>query len=407
MTHSKPKILLGISGGIAAYKTPNLVRRLREQGAEVRVVLTQGAKAFVTEMALQAVAGTPVASELLDPATESAMGHIELARWADQIIIAPASANLIARLAHGFADDLLTTCVLASEAPIMLCPAMNKVMYQHPATQANLAQLTARGVTLFGPEAGDQACGEVGLGRMPEPEAIAAHWQQQYAYPNRVPLLAGQRLLITAGPTREALDPVRYLSNYSSGKMGFALAEQAQRLGAQVTLIAGPVALATPANVTRIDVVSAQQMHDAVLERVAQTDLFIGCAAVADYRAATIAEGKIKKTQQPNLTIELVRNPDILAAVASHPERPYTVGFAAETHNVEQYARDKLQRKKLDMIAANDVSVANQGFNANHNALILYWENGQQDLGHSSKQDQALRLLTTIAEQRAADENAN
>ncbi|WP_298440724.1 bifunctional phosphopantothenoylcysteine decarboxylase/phosphopantothenate--cysteine ligase CoaBC [uncultured Ferrimonas sp.] len=403
MSQSKPKILLGISGGIAAYKAPNLVRRLRDQGADVRVVLTQGAKAFVTEMSLQAVSGYPVVHDVLDPATESAMGHIDLARWADQVIIAPASANLIARLAHGMADDLLTTCVLATEAPVMVCPAMNKVMYQHPATQANLTLLAQRGVELYGPASGDQACGDVGPGRMPEAEEIAAHWAQQQQQPQ---LLAGKKLLLTAGPTREALDPVRYISNHSSGKMGFALAEQATQLGAEVTVIAGPVALPTPAGVTRINVESAQQMLDAVLAQVEQQDIFIGCAAVADYRAATVAEGKIKKSKD-SMTIELVRNPDILATVASHSARPYTVGFAAETHNVEQYARDKLSRKKLDLIAANDVSKSGQGFNADNNALILYWHNGERSLGHSSKAEQARLLLTTIADRLPANENAN
>ncbi|SHI20954.1 bifunctional phosphopantothenoylcysteine decarboxylase/phosphopantothenate--cysteine ligase CoaBC [Ferrimonas marina] len=401
----KANVLLGVSGGIAAYKTPNLVRRLKEQGADVRVVLTKGAQAFVTEMALQAVSGNPVVHDVLDPATESAMGHIDLARWADTVIIAPGSANLIARLAAGMADDLLTTAVLATEAPVVLCPAMNKVMWQHPATQANLALLAQRGVAMFGPDAGDQACGEVGLGRMPEPEAIAEHWRDHYRDGGHQPL-KGKRLLLTAGPTREALDPVRYLSNHSSGKMGFALADQAQRMGAEVTLISGPVSLPTPQGVNRIDVESAEQMLAAVMDNLAGQDVFVGCAAVADYRPVAVAEGKIKKSEAA-MTVELVRNPDILATVAQQAKRPFTVGFAAETHNVEQYARDKLARKGLDLIAANDVSQPGQGFNANANALTLYWNEGAKDLGHSDKADQARQLLETIAQRLPADENAN
>ncbi|WP_028116428.1 bifunctional phosphopantothenoylcysteine decarboxylase/phosphopantothenate--cysteine ligase CoaBC [Ferrimonas senticii] len=405
MSQAKPKILLGVSGGIAAYKAPILVRRLRDQGAEVRVILTKGAQAFVTEMSLQAVSGYPVVHDVLDPATENATGHIDLARWADQVIIAPASANLIARLANGMADDLLTTCVLATTAPVMVCPAMNMVMYQHPATQANLQILAQRGVELYGPASGDQACGDVGPGRMPEPEQIAAHWAQ-----SQTPqLLAGKKLLLTAGPTREALDPVRYISNHSSGKMGFAIAEQAVRMGAEVTLVSGPVNLPTPAGVNRVDVESAEQMLAAVMARIDQQQIFIGCAAVADYRAANVAEHKIKKQNQASdeLTIQLVRNPDILATVASHTKRPFTVGFAAETNDVEQYALDKLKRKKLDLIAANDVSKAGQGFNADSNALTLFWLDGQQHLGHSTKADQAQQLLTTIAKRLPADENSN
>ncbi|GAA4894465.1 bifunctional phosphopantothenoylcysteine decarboxylase/phosphopantothenate--cysteine ligase CoaBC [Ferrimonas pelagia] len=401
---SKANILLGVSGGIAAYKTPNLVRRLREQGADVRVVLTQGAKAFVTEMSLQAVSGHPVVRDVLDPATESAMGHIDLARWADTVIIAPASANVIARMAAGMADDLLTTAVLATEAPVMLYPAMNKVMYQHPATQANLALLAERGVQVIDPDAGDQACGDIGPGRMPEPETIAAQWAQAQR-PEAQPL-AGKKLLLTAGPTREALDPVRYISNHSSGKMGFAIAQQAQALGAEVTLVSGPVNLATPSGIQRIDVESAEQMMDAVLAALPGQDIFIGCAAVADYRAANVAAGKIKKSQDA-MTIELVRNPDILATVAQQAQRPYTVGFAAETHNVEQYARDKLARKKLDLIAANDVSQPGQGFNADGNALTLYWHDGHHSLGHSDKADQARQLLLTIAKRLPTDENTD
>ncbi|MBY5994094.1 bifunctional phosphopantothenoylcysteine decarboxylase/phosphopantothenate--cysteine ligase CoaBC [Ferrimonas balearica] len=400
MSQTNRNILLGISGGIAAYKAPILVRRLREQGANVRVVLTKGAKAFVTPMSLQAVSGHPVVDDILDPATESAMGHIDLARWADEVIIAPASANLVARLAAGMADDLLTTACLATTAPVILAPAMNQQMYLHPATQANLATLERRGVTLWGPDSGDQACGEVGPGRMWEPDAIVAAWLEWVAERSAPQPLAGQRLLLTAGPTREALDPVRFLSNHSSGKMGFALAAEAARMGAEVTLVAGPVALPTPAGVTRIDVESAQQMLDAVMAALPGQEIFIGCAAVADYRPVAVADNKIKKANA-RMTVELERNPDILATVASQPQRPFTVGFAAETDNVEQYARDKLTRKGLDLIAANDVSQPGQGFNANDNALTLYWADGHKSLGHSDKRQQARLLLETIADHKA------
>ncbi|TKB56296.1 bifunctional phosphopantothenoylcysteine decarboxylase/phosphopantothenate--cysteine ligase CoaBC [Ferrimonas aestuarii] len=390
----KPRnIVLGISGGIAAYKAPILVRRLKETGADVRVVLSGGAKAFVTPMSLQAVSGHPVAHDLLDPAAELGMGHIELARWADEVILAPASANLIARIAGGMADELITTLCLATEAPIRVCPAMNQVMYQAQATQDNLAVLKQRGMTLWGPASGDQACGEVGPGRMLEPEEITA---LSLAAASEEQPLAGTSLLLTAGPTREALDPVRYLSNHSSGKMGFAIAEQAQRLGAKVTLVAGPVSLPTPAGVTRIDVESAQQMLDAVMAQVEEHQLFIGCAAVADYRPIAVADNKIKKSAE-SMMVEMVRNPDILATVAAHSKRPFTVGFAAETQDVAHYAMDKLKRKNLDMIAANDVSKPEQGFNADSNALTLYWDGGSQALGYSGKSDQAKQLLLAIA----------
>ncbi|SDJ91694.1 Phosphopantothenate-cysteine ligase /Phosphopantothenoylcysteine decarboxylase [Ferrimonas sediminum] len=390
-------IVLGISGGIAAYKAPIIVRRLKETGADVRVVLSGGAKAFVTPMSLQAVSGHAVAHDLLDPAAEQGMGHIELARWADEVIIAPASANFLARLAAGMADELITAVCLATEAPIRICPAMNQVMYQAQATQANLATLKARGVTQWGPASGDQACGEVGPGRMPEPEEITALSLAAATEAAAPRPLAGKKLLLTAGPTREALDPVRYLSNHSSGKMGFALAEQARQLGAEVTLVSGPVSLATPAGVTRIDVQSAQQMLDAVMAEVDQQHIFIGCAAVADYRPVSVADNKIKKSKD-TLTIEMVRNPDILATVAGHSKRPFTVGFAAETNDVEHYALDKLARKQLDMIAANDVSKPGQGFNADSNALTLYWQGGHKSLGHSDKASQARQLLLTIAD---------
>ncbi|MBY6187948.1 bifunctional phosphopantothenoylcysteine decarboxylase/phosphopantothenate--cysteine ligase CoaBC [Marinobacter hydrocarbonoclasticus] len=395
MSLSNRNILLGVSGGIAAYKAPILVRRLREQGANVRVVLTKGAKAFVTPMSLQAVSGHPVVDDILDPATESAMGHIDLARWADAVIVAPASANLVARLSAGMADDLLTTACLATTAPLYLAPAMNQQMYLHAATQANLSTLERRGVTLWGPDSGDQACGEVGPGRMWEPEAIVAATIEALADP--VKPLAGKKVLLTAGPTREALDPVRFLSNHSSGKMGFALAEQAVAMGAEVTLVSGPVALPTPSGVRRIDVESAEEMLEAVMQSLPGQDIFIGCAAVADYRPVAVADNKIKKSNE-RMVVELVRNPDILATVAQQSPRPFTVGFAAETDNVEQYARDKMARKGLDLIAANDVSKPGQGFNASHNALTLYWPEGHKSLGYSDKTQQARLMLDTIAD---------
>lgn len=391
------RILLGISGGIAAYKCAELTRRLRERGAEVRVVMTHAAKEFITPLTMQAVSGHPVADSLLDPAAEASMGHIELAKWADLILLAPATADLIARLAAGMGNDLLTTLVLASDAPIAVSPAMNQQMYRHQATQENIATLARRGATIWGPAAGEQACGDIGPGRMLEPLALVAQCEAMFA-PKP---LAGKKLLLTAGPTREALDPVRYMTNHSSGKMGFALAEAAATLGAEVTLVSGPVALATPANVTRIDVQSALDMHAVVMAHAQQHDIFIGCAAVADYRPELVAEHKIKKTEQSEtLTVTLVKNPDIIASVAGLSERrPFTIGFAAETQDVETYALGKLNKKKLDMICANDVSLAGQGFNSNDNALTVYWANGQQALPLSSKRELAHALLLLIHHQ--------
>ncbi|PKG56772.1 bifunctional phosphopantothenoylcysteine decarboxylase/phosphopantothenate--cysteine ligase CoaBC [Shewanella sp. GutDb-MelDb] len=387
------KVLLGIGGGIAAYKSADLVRKLKDRGADVRVVMSQSAQQFITPLTLQALSGYPVATDLLDPTAEASMGHIELARWADLIIIAPATANLIARMSIGMADELITTTCLATEAPIVLCPAMNQQMYRNAATQANLKTVAQRGFTIWGPDSGSQACGEVGPGRMLEPVAIAERAEQLLG----PKLLDGVSLLLTAGPTREAIDPVRYISNHSSGKMGFALASVAAEMGATVTLVAGPVNLATPANVTRIDVGSAQEMLDAVIPEVENHQIFIGCAAVADYRIADIAESKIKKSAE-QMQLALVRNPDILATVASHAKRPFTVGFAAETNDVEQYAKGKLVRKKLDMIAANDVSNSNIGFNSDNNALSVFWHGGATHLPPVDKQTLAKQLLTLIAE---------
>lgn len=400
MSLTNKNVLLGIGGGIAAYKSADLVRRLKERGFDVRVVMSQSAMEFITPLTLQALSGHPVASSLLDPAAEAAMGHIELARWADLVIIAPATANLLARINAGMADELITTTCLATEAPIALCPAMNQQMYRNLATQANLTSLASRGLTLWGPASGSQACGEVGPGRMLEPLEIAELASDFFETKEvSAQLLAGQSVLITAGPTREAIDPVRYISNHSSGKMGFALAKAAADMGATVTLVSGPVNLSTPEGVTRIDVESAKNMLDAVMDNVDKKDIFIGCAAVADYRISDIATCKIKKSTE-EMQLALVRNPDILATVASLPNRPFVVGFAAETHDVEAYARDKLKRKNLNMIAANDVSIAGLGFNADANALRVFWPHGSQDLPATDKLTLARQLLSLIVKEK-------
>ncbi|OOE87404.1 bifunctional 4'-phosphopantothenoylcysteine decarboxylase/phosphopantothenoylcysteine synthetase [Salinivibrio siamensis] len=388
------RILLGMGGGIAAYKCADLTRRLIERGATVKVVMTHAAKEFITPLTMQAVSGHPVSDSLLDPAAEASMGHIELAKWADLVLIAPATADLIARIHAGMGNDLLTTVCLATDAPLAIAPAMNQQMYRAQATQVNLRGLRARGCLIWGPDSGAQACGDVGLGRMLEPLALVAECER-WAGPKP---LSGKRVMITAGPTREALDPVRYLSNHSSGKMGYALAEAAASLGADVTLVSGPVALSAPAGITRIDVTSAQQMHDAVHERITDQDIFIGCAAVADYRPQHIAEQKMKKqVDKDAMTVTMVKNPDIIASVAgltSH--RPFTVGFAAETQDVATYARDKLARKKLDMICANDVSQSDQGFNSDRNALHLFWPGGDQALPVEEKRLLARNVMAHI-----------
>jgi phosphopantothenoylcysteine decarboxylase / phosphopantothenate---cysteine ligase len=389
---SNRHILLGVTGGIAAYKSAELVRRLQDQGAEVRVVMTRAAQEFITPLTLQALSGNAVHTDLLDPAAEAAMGHIELARWADLVLIAPASADFIARLAHGRADDLLTTLCLATPAPIAVAPAMNQGMWRDAATQSNIALLRTRAIAVLGPAEGSQACGDVGPGRLLEPDRLAGLAAD--LFPSR--LLDGKRVLITAGPTREALDPVRYISNHSSGKMGFALAQAAVDAGAQVTLIAGPVALRTPERVVRVDVESAQQMFDAVMERQPNCDVFIAAAAVADYRPAHIAADKIKK-QAEEMVITLVRNPDIVASVAQTRPKPFTVGFAAETQRVTQYARDKLERKNLDMIVANDVAEPGIGFNSDNNAVTVLWRDGEMAIGERSKTLLARELIMLIA----------
>lgn len=387
------RILLGVTGGIAAYKAAEIVRRLREQGAEVRVVMTDAAKEFITPLTLQAVSGHIVANSMFDPQAEAGMGHIELAKWADLVLVAPATANVISRLTTGMGDELLTTLCLASPAPLAIAPAMNMQMYLHAATQNNLKVLAERGVHIWGPGVGSQACGDVGPGRMLDPMDIV---EEVTKFLQPVPQ-TDLSFLITAGPTREAIDPVRYISNHSSGKMGFALAEAAAAIGAKVTLVAGPVNLPTPKGVKRIDVESALEMQSAVEAEVAQHPIFIGCAAVADYRMAEVAPQKMKKTEgQEGLSLQLIKNPDIIAGVAARTDKPFVVGFAAETQDVARYALDKLQRKGMDMIAANDVSRAGQGFNADQNALTVFWADGQQELPLASKQQVAQQLISLI-----------
>lgn len=387
-------VVLGVSGGIAAYKSAELVRQLKELGADVRVIMTRGAREFITPLTLQALSGRPVHTELLDTEAELGMGHIELARWADLLLIAPATADLLARLAAGRADDLLTTVTLATAAPKLLAPAMNQQMWRDPATSANVATLAERGFQMVGPADGEQACGDVGPGRMEQPAAIA----QAAAALFSSGLLAGRRVVITAGPTREALDPVRYLSNHSSGKMGYALAQAAADAGARTTLVSGPVHLDTPEHVHRIDVQSAQEMLRECLALAPECDIFIACAAVADYRPAAVAGQKIKKGAE-TITLELQRNPDILATVSAAAGAPFTVGFAAETTDVLTYARGKLESKGLDMIVANDVSETGIGFNSEDNAVTVLWRNGSRVLARASKAAIARDLIALIAVQ--------
>ena len=386
------RIVVGITGGIAAYKTIELIRLLRKANAQVRVVLTPAAAEFVAPLTLQAISGNAVAQSLLDPQAELAMGHIELAKWADVVLIAPASADFIARLTVGMANDLLSTICLATSAPIFIAPAMNQQMYRQAITQQNLTALLSRGIQLIGPNSGEQACGDVGAGRMSEPSEIFTALCHHFAGQQD---LLGIHVAITAGPTREAIDPVRYLSNHSSGKMGFAIAEAFAKRGAKVTLIAGPVNLTASSNIHRINVTSAQEMWQAALESAVKNHIFIGCAAVADYRIADVAEQKIKKSAE-EMTLKLVKNPDIIADVAHLTEkRPFTVGFAAETQNVADYAKDKLTRKNLDMICANDVS-GGQVFGQDHNALHLFWKNGEKAFPQADKNTLAEALVSEI-----------
>jgi phosphopantothenoylcysteine decarboxylase/phosphopantothenate--cysteine ligase len=391
-TLTEKRILLGVTGGIAAYKSAELVRRLRDDGADVRVVMTAGARQFITALTLQALSGNPVRSELLDADQEQAMGHIALARWADLVLVAPASADFMARLAHGRADDLLSALCLAADVPLLVAPAMNVEMWNNLATRANAELLRGRGITLLGPASGAQACGETGLGRMLEAaqllDALRTHFQGDR--------LSGLNVLVTAGPTREPIDPVRFLSNRSSGRMGYAVARAASEAGAAVTLVSGPVALPVPEHVRHIAVDSALQMHDAVLADVADTDIFIAAAAVADYRCATPAAHKLKK-RDAVLALELVRTPDILATVAALARPPFTVGFAAETEALRANAQQKLRDKKLDMIAANQVGPG-LGIDTEDNELQVYWDDGSRTLERASKEQLARRLIALVAD---------
>jgi phosphopantothenoylcysteine decarboxylase/phosphopantothenate--cysteine ligase len=386
-------VLLGVTGGIAAYKSAELVRQLLLSGAVVRVVMTSAATEFITPLTLQALSGNPVHTDLLDPAAEAAMGHIELARWADVLLVAPATADFIARVADGRANDLLAAVCLASDAPVAVAPAMNRAMWENPATGENLATLQRRDIRVLGPADGLQACGETGPGRMLEAGELVAGLSGMF----RTGILAGRQVLVTAGPTREAIDPVRYLSNHSSGRMGFAVAAAAAEAGAAVTLISGPVSLATPAGVQRIDVESAADLYAAVMQAVTAADIFISVAAVADYRPALVAAQKLKK-ESAEVSLDLVRNPDILAAVAALPDAPFTAGFAAETEDVASNAQHKRLAKGVDMIAANRVG-AGLGFNSEENALHVFWEKGEQVLPVAGKDKLARQLLNLIAEQ--------
>jgi phosphopantothenoylcysteine decarboxylase/phosphopantothenate--cysteine ligase len=395
MTIQGKKIVLGITGGIAAYKTPELVRQLTGAGAEVSVVMSRAAHHFVTVTSLQAVSGRAVRDDLWDRSAEAAMGHIELARWADCILIAPVTAHSCARLAQGEADDLLSTLCLAAPCPIAIAPAMNQQMWQHPAVQRNITQLRSDGVHVWGPGVGDQACGDVGPGRMLEPEVLVNEVAALFGTQR----LKGARVLITAGPTREPLDPVRFISNHSSGKQGFALAEAALGAGAEVTLVSGPVAITTPPGAIRVDVTTALEMHDCVMARVANHDVFIGVAAVADFRPDSACAEKIKKTSGRNtLSLDLVENPDIIAAVASLPDRPLAIGFAAETERALENARDKLARKGLDLIVVNDVSDQRIGFDSDDNEVTLIALDTEQTVPRANK-----RVVSRVIIERIAD----
>jgi phosphopantothenoylcysteine decarboxylase/phosphopantothenate--cysteine ligase len=402
-------ILLGVCGGIAAYKTPQLVRILRDQGADVQVVMTRSAHEFVTSTTLQAVSGHPVRDTLWDPAAEASMGHIELARWADIVLVAPATADRLSRLANGHADDLLGALCLATRAPILVAPAMNHVMWEAPATRRNVEVLIADGVRIIGPDSGDQACGESGPGRMTEPEALAAGLADTLKEPGleaAAPVrsvdlgtpsaLSGLHVVITAGPTREAIDPVRYISNHSSGRQGYALAAAALEAGARVTLISGPVTLEPPPGVNLIPVETAREMYDASLAAAAECDLFIAVAAVADYRPASVAEQKIKK-KDGGLHLDLVENPDIVAGVAALENRPIVVGFAAETEKAIDHARGKLVRKRLDAIVVNDVSDPTIGFGSAENAVTLIWADGELTFSRQDKATISRRILDEVA----------
>ncbi|MCG5523746.1 bifunctional phosphopantothenoylcysteine decarboxylase/phosphopantothenate--cysteine ligase CoaBC [Ectothiorhodospira haloalkaliphila] len=392
MPLTEKNILLGVSAGIAAYKSCELVRLLTGAGARVRVVMTPRATEFVAPLTFQALSGHPVRTAVFDAEAEAGMDHISLARWADAILVAPATADVMARLAHGMADDLLSTLCLATEAPVCLAPAMNRAMWGHVATRDNARLLASRGVHLFGPGTGGQACGEIGAGRMLEPAELLQSLQSLF----EAPRLAGRHVLVTAGPTREPVDPVRYITNRSSGRMGHAVAAAAALAGARVTLVSGPVTLEAPAGVERLMVETAAQMQETVMAHLPGADIFIATAAVADYRVAQPAQQKIKK-QGDTLDLQLVKNPDILALVAASGDRPFSVGFAAETDSLEQHARAKLEKKRLDMIAANDVS-GGQGFDVDDNALRVFWRDGDCSLPRQSKVTLARALVQVIAD---------
>ena len=387
------KILLGVTGGIAAYKSAELVRLLVKAGAEVRVVMTPAAQEFVQPLTYQALSGHRVYVDLFDAEADSAMDHIELARWCDLMLVAPASADFLGKMAAGYADNLLLTLCLASRQPVAVAPAMNQQMFANAATTANLEQLYARGVLVWGPDAGEQACGDVGPGRMLEPAQLLANIETQLQ-PGK---LQGVEVLLTAGPTREAIDPVRYISNRSSGKMGYALASAALRAGANVTLVSGPVSLTAPADVKLLRVESAAQMHDAVMQAVANSDIFIGCAAVSDYRVDGEADHKIKKSTQ-SMSLQLLPTTDILAAVSALDSRPFCVGFAAETRDLEKYALAKLEHKNLDMIAANLVADGSGGFETDFNRLEVFWPGGGSSIAQASKLEVAKQLIDLIGE---------
>ncbi|MDJ0906955.1 MAG: bifunctional phosphopantothenoylcysteine decarboxylase/phosphopantothenate--cysteine ligase CoaBC [Woeseiaceae bacterium] len=399
-------VVLGITGGIAAYKTPELVRRLRERGADVQIVMTASAAEFVTETALQAVSGRPIRSNLWDKEAEASMSHIELARWADVVLIAPATAEIMARLASGAAADLLTTLCLATEAPIAIAPAMNHVMWSNPAVQSNRATLEQRGVQMLGPDHGSQACGETGAGRMLDPDDIAALVFGPDLGGRPVEgSLSGKTVLITAGPTREPIDPVRYITNRSSGKMGYALARAAAGEGASVILVSGPVNLAEPRGVDVVHVATAEEMYAATHDRIGDVDIFVGAAAVSDYRPADAREQKIKKSEE-TMHIELVRSKDILVSVAALDDAPFTVGFAAETENVRDYALGKLQNKKLDMIVANQVG-RDRGFDQDENAVDVFWDGGEQSFGQAAKTELARDIIELVVARYTATRGAD
>jgi len=387
------RLIIGITGGIAAYKSAELVRLLQKNGASVRVVMTRAATEFITPLTLQALSGKPVHLDLLDTEAEAGMGHIELARWADAILVAPASADFLARLAQGRGNDLLTTLCLASSAPVVVAPAMNQQMWKNAATQENCTLLQKRGITFFGPSAGEQACGDVGPGRMLE----AMELLEQTSHLFETGALNGKRVVVTAGPTRESLDPVRYLSNHSSGKMGYALAQAAMEAGAQVTLISGPTNMSPPERMTYIAVTSALEMHQAALTAAQKCDIFVGAAAVADYRPAQVAEHKMKKGSDDTLVLELIKNPDIIADVAHRYRNIFTVGFAAETQMLAEHAKSKIQRKGLQMIIANNVADNTIGFNSDQNAVTAFWHQGEQSFPVLPKTVLARQLIGLIA----------